>query len=187
MTISDDDAPPSAPPMMDEEIPIVQAVSTTPVKATAIPSFASSAPPRPPPSAAVPAGMVGKTVTTTYPDGRQVTTTEYQPAGVASSVGAPPMASTAPAAAPAASQYHQPRHDLGSRPVNNECPYCNTTGKTRAVHILGDCTWISVIMLLLCCFPFFWIPFICPSCQDVEHHCGNCGKVVGKSKAECCS
>ena len=50
-----------------------------------------------------------------------------------------------------------------------------------------QCTLISVIILLLFCLPFFWIPFICPSCQDVEHHCSNCGRLVGKSRAECCA
>lgn len=189
MTITND-ATPSAPPM-DDEINVQETVPV--VQATALPlgsSISSSTPPRPPPNVAVPAGMVAKSVTTTYADGRQVTVTEYQQAGASTATS--PSSAVATSAAPvqvqvAASAYHPPRRDLGSRPVNITCPYCTQTSKTRTNHNCGDCTLISVILLLLFCFPFFWIPFICPSCQDVEHHCGNCGRLVGKSRAECCS
>lgn len=182
-TITDEeDPPPSAPPI--NAVPVVKATpiasTGTPVAAFAATSLSSSAP-RPPPNAAVPTGMVAKTVTTTYSDGRQVTTTEYQQPGAA------PAASAAPTPTPASQAYQPPRRDLGSRPVNVTCPYCSQTGKTRVNHNCGDCTWISVIVLLLFCFPFFWIPFICPNCQDVEHHCSNCGRQVGRSRADCCA
>jgi len=143
--------------------------------------------PLPPPPPTVPPGMIAKTVTTNYPDGRQVTTTEYQPAAASTVAnGAAPASSPTPAN-PAASQYHAPRRDLGARPISITCPYCGQTGRTRTNHNCGDCTLVTVIVLLLFCFPFFWVPFICPSCQDTEHHCSNCGRLVGKSRAECCS
>mmetsp|Transcript_31011 Transcript_31011/g.56792 ORF Transcript_31011/g.56792 Transcript_31011/m.56792 type:complete len:192 (+) Transcript_31011:211-786(+) len=191
MTISEE--VPSAPPRPDDDfgytVPMAKA---TPVVATAVPGSIS------PPAAnasmmasTVPPGMIAKTVTTSYPDGRQVTTTEYVPAAGASSGAA---ASTAIGGRPAAtqatnavSQHHPPRRDLGARPMNVTCPYCNATGKTRVNQNCGDCTIISVIVLLLFCFPFFWVPFICPSCMDSEHHCSNCGRIVGKSRAECCN
>mmetsp|Transcript_35021 Transcript_35021/g.84539 ORF Transcript_35021/g.84539 Transcript_35021/m.84539 type:complete len:177 (-) Transcript_35021:1547-2077(-) len=173
-TITDEEDPaPSAPPI--NAVPVVSAI---PIASAGMPVAASVAATSLPSSAPKPAGMMAKTVTTTYSDGRQVTTTEYQQPGAA------PAASAAPTPSQA---YQPPRRDLGSRPVNVTCPYCSHTGKTRVNHNCGDCTWISVIVLLLCCFPFFWIPFICPNCQDVEHHCSNCGKQVGKSRADCCA
>lgn len=177
-----------------DDVPVVKAsmeasspdvfVPTASAVATALPS-ASAPPPRPPPNAAVPAGMMGKTVTTTYSDGRQVTTTEYQQPGASSSAGARPAASAAPS--PAASHYHPPRTDLGSRPASVTCPYCTSTVTTRTNHNCGDCTIISVIILLLFFWPLFWVPFVSPSCQDVEHKCSNCNRMVGKTRAECCS
>ena len=126
----------------------------------------SAPPPRLPPNAVVPAGMLAKTVTTTYSDGRQVTTTEYQQPGASSSTGARPLALVAPS--PAASQYHPPREDLGTRPASITCPYCTSTVSTRTKHNCGDCTLMSVIILLLLIWPLFWIPFICPD-VSVSH------------------
>lgn len=131
------------------------------------------------PSQKCPPGMSMKTVTTTYPDGRKVTTTEFVPTATA--------ATATPAPAPAASTYHPPRHDLGSAQVTVQCPYCNHNGVTRTNQQCGECTWISVIILLLLCFPFAWIPLVCSSCQDTDHYCRNCGKQVGFSKADCCN
>ena len=169
------------------------------------------------PGSSCPPGMVAKSVTTTYPDGRTVTVTEYVPldqvpegAAVSQAPVAASMARPGERAAPAVNQsaYHPPRRDLGTRPATVTCPYCQHTGKTRINHNCGDCSecfdhqpawvrrfhltfllqaWISIILLLLCCFPLFWIPLICPSCQDVEHSCSNCGRLVGKSNAECCN
>eukprot|EP00584_Thalassiosira_punctigera_P017446 CAMPEP_0172551916 /NCGR_PEP_ID=MMETSP1067-20121228/42232_1 /TAXON_ID=265564 ORGANISM="Thalassiosira punctigera, Strain Tpunct2005C2" /NCGR_SAMPLE_ID=MMETSP1067 /ASSEMBLY_ACC=CAM_ASM_000444 /LENGTH=130 /DNA_ID=CAMNT_0013339783 /DNA_START=219 /DNA_END=612 /DNA_ORIENTATION=- len=117
MTISDYSAPSAPPPDSNVPSASVPVAKATPIVASAVPS--SSAP-------AVPAGMNAKTVTTTYPDGRQVTTTEYEPAGASSAAAA--AASSAPT--PPAAAYHAPRRDLGARPNNVTCPYCNHTGKT---------------------------------------------------------
>eukprot|EP00585_Thalassiosira_rotula_P012165 CAMPEP_0196142276 /NCGR_PEP_ID=MMETSP0910-20130528/11475_1 /TAXON_ID=49265 /ORGANISM="Thalassiosira rotula, Strain GSO102" /LENGTH=144 /DNA_ID=CAMNT_0041403573 /DNA_START=153 /DNA_END=588 /DNA_ORIENTATION=+ len=129
---------PSAPPLPDDDFgTTVPMAKATPVVATAVQGSIQ------PPAAnasmmasTVPPGMVAKTVTTSYPDGRQVTTTEYVPAAGASSGAA---ASTATGAATqatnAVSQHHPPRRDLGARPMNVTCPYCNATGKTRVNQI----------------------------------------------------
>ena len=122
----------SAPPLDndDEEIPVVSAIP-----------MGSSVPPQP--TTKVPPGMIAKTTTTTYSDGRVVQETTYQPANS--------EAATQPTQQPAAaSAYHPPRRDLGSRPVNITCPYCSQTGKTRTNYNCGDCTLISVLILLLC-------------------------------------
>ena len=126
----------SAPPLdNDEEIPCVVA--------SAIP-MSSSVPPQPATiPATCPPGMIAKTTTTTYSDGRVVQETTFQPASS--------VAATQPTHQPvAASSYHPPRRDLGSRPVNVTCPYCSQTGKTRTNYNCGDCTLISVLILLLC-------------------------------------
>ncbi len=150
-TMKEDDARPSAPPLNDVEssvvsIPVVQAI-------------------RGPSSAhiAVPAGMAKRTVTTTYSDGRQETVTEFQNPGASSA-----FAGTAPMSAPpvTVSQHHPPRLDLGARPIKVTCPYCNQTDITKTRSQVGLCTIISVIVLIFCFFPLFWIPFICPSVSD---------------------
>jgi hypothetical protein len=168
---------PSAPPLMDDDIPVV--VATPVVVGTASgtaydPSAASD------PAAAPPLGMSMVTKTTTYPDGRKVTTTEYIPSAAAAPAAAPPATN-------AQNQYHPPRRDLASRACSVACPYCNHTGLTRTRQQCGECTWISLILLVLFCLPFAWIPLICPQCYDTEHFCRNCGKVVGLSRAECCN
>ncbi|KAL7526714.1 hypothetical protein ACHAXR_001617 [Thalassiosira sp. AJA248-18] len=140
-TISDDDArppayAPSAPPMddgMDEEIPVVKATAVPMSSAASVPLAMSTSvpPPATAPNASVPAGMVAKSVTTTYADGRQVTVTEYQQPGASSSTGANPAAA---AASSATAAIVAPRRNLGARPVNIACPYCNQTAKTRINH-----------------------------------------------------
>lgn len=178
---------PSAPPIDDDEIPVVTATAI-PVAddQSAFPSASAtafnisdsqSAPATAVPTAPLGMSMVTKTIT--YPDGRKVTTTEYVP----SSIAAP-----APAAAAAPNrQHHPPRRDLGSNASSVTCPYCQHTGLTRTNQQCGECTWISAIILVLFCFPLAWIPFVCPSCYDTEHYCRQCGKVIGWSRADCCS
>jgi hypothetical protein len=148
------EALPSAPPLNDVEnnigsIPVVQA--------TPDPRLAH---------VAIPAGMVAKSVTTTYSDGRQETVTEFVNPGASTFPCAVPT-SSAPAPAPApsvtVSQYHPPRMDLGARPIKITCPYCNQTDVTKTRSQFGVCTIISVVVLLICFFPLFWVPFICPS------------------------
>lgn len=144
-TVKDDDARPSAPPLNDVEnnvssIPVVQAMPG--------PSSAH---------VAIPAGMVAKSVTTTFSDGRQETVTEFHP------IASPVAAATGAAPSVAVSQYHPPRLDLGARPTKVTCPYCNQTDITRTRSQFGICTIISVVVLVICFFPLFWVPFICPS------------------------
>ena len=196
-TIQDDkaNAEPSAPPLSDS-IPVVAAypISNDETFATdASPSLqTASMPPRPPANAAVPPGMMAKTVTTKYADGREVTVTEFVPA----SNNSPAPAATSATASAATSTPHSttqslsrvpPRGDLGSMPVSFTCPYCSHVGPTRTMSNFGMCTWISVIVLLFFCFPFFWVPFWCRNCMDTKHFCRNCGRVVGESSAECCN
>lgn len=206
MTIKGE-AIPSAPPLSerggDEEdipIPLAHATFDAPpnshhVAASAVPAVQPENPEGS--SVSCPPGMVAKSVTTTYPDGR-TTVTEYAPmnqgptvsrasAPVAASMARPGDGEGVAAAAPAVNQSTYPRRDLGTRPATVTCPYCRHTGKTRIDHIVcGESSWMSIAVVspCICCWPLFWIPFICPVFQDVEHSCSNCGRRVGKSKAE---
>eukprot|EP00804_Cyclotella_cryptica_P030325 CCRYP_011869-RA/>CCRYP_011869-RA protein AED:0.29 eAED:0.29 QI:119/1/1/1/0/0/2/288/193 len=185
-----DDTEPSAPPLREAEIPVVSAyaVSSDAVPAVAtVPPKAASLPPRQPPYAAVPQGMVSKSVTTTYSDGRQVTVTEYQPADTSNGAAANANSTSATPSTSTPQVIFAPRRDLGSNPVALTCPFCSHAGITRTTLACGDCTWISVIILLLVCCPLFWVPFVCSNCMDTKHHCRNCGRQVGESRAECCS
>lgn len=123
------------------------------VKAEAMPSAPSV-------SASAPPGMMSKSVTTTYPDGRQVTTTEFLPAAAAMASSAPPSMQTAVA------------HSMA--PFS--CQSCSQPASTRVSKEFGTCTWISVIILILFCFPLFWVPFVCPdvsqnSCTILFENC----------------
>lgn len=163
--IDDKDATePSAPPL-SESIPVVSAyaVPNDQPAATSNPPASSVSMPRPPPNVAVPKGMVAKTVTTKYADGREVTVTEFVSAEASNGAAAPP-ATTSIATPNVPTQNNasmSPRRDLGSIPVTFTCPFCSHAGPTRTRSDCGDCTWISVIIMLLVCFPFFWVPFVC--------------------------
>mmetsp|Transcript_26427 Transcript_26427/g.41468 ORF Transcript_26427/g.41468 Transcript_26427/m.41468 type:complete len:185 (+) Transcript_26427:68-622(+) len=182
MTVTD--TKPSAPPLDDEEIPVVVATAiptTADVPTTSVTASVLSANTQPQPAAAPP-GMSMVSKTTTYPDGRTVTITEYVPKNPNAAPGPSPPAP----ARPAATAHRPPRRDLGSRPCSVTCPSCHHTGLTKINQQCGACTWISAILLLLFCFPLFWVPFVCPSCYDTEHFCRNCGRRVGWTQAECC-
>lgn len=157
MTITNDE--PSAPPLNEDvDIPIVAATAipaTADISTASATAYVSNTQPKAPP------GMTMVTNTTTYPDGRKVTTTEYVPNSTAAA--AAPAAAAPPAAN---SQYHPPRRDLSSQACSVACPYCQHTGLTRTSQQCGECTWISAILLLIFCFPFAWIPFVCPSVSD---------------------
>ena len=106
-TIQDDkaNAEPSAPPLSDS-IPVVAAYPISndePISNGASHSLqTASMPSRPPANAAVPPGMMAKTVTTKYADGREVTVTEFVPANNNS----PAPAATASAEASATVDMH---------------------------------------------------------------------------------
>ena len=154
-----DNAEPSAPPLSETDIPVVTAYAINDLPAvapTANTSLslneAASFPPR-----SGPPGMVTKTTTTTtYSDGRKVTVTEHQyPMTNKASISATPS--------PANTISITPHRNLGSAPVTFTCPFCSHVGPTRTRSVCGDCTWISVIILLLICFPLFWVPLVCNS------------------------
>ncbi|XP_056144257.1 cell death-inducing p53-target protein 1 homolog isoform X4 [Lampris incognitus] len=64
-------------------------------------------------------------------------------------------------------------------PGQTICPHCQQTVVTKIEHKAGLITWaiccgLAVFGCLLCCC----FPFCMDSCQDVEHSCPICQKVI---------
>ena len=75
---------------------------------------------------------------------------------------------------------HWPDH-----PVTVQCQHCGHTGMTHMDEEKGTLGWILCLILCLvgcwlgCCL----IPFCIPACNDQEHTCTHCHKVVGIRKS----
>lgn len=73
---------------------------------------------------------------------------------------------------------------FGSRPCNMTCPNCHQTVVTVTSSRSGLLTYLVCGGLLVigcwagCCL----IPFCCPECQDIDHHCPNCKALLGTYK-----
>ncbi|XP_069066631.1 cell death-inducing p53-target protein 1 homolog isoform X2 [Pleurodeles waltl] len=69
----------------------------------------------------------------------------------------------------------------GDTPMRTTCPACQQQIMTNISHVPGGMAWIicavlAVLGFWLCCF----IPFLVPSCQDVNHYCPYCRHLVAK-------
>lgn len=68
----------------------------------------------------------------------------------------------------------------GPHPVSVSCPYCKTFVTTQVCPQPGLLTWLmcsgmAMLGCILCCF----LPFCVFECQDVEHFCPNCRRILG--------
>mmetsp|Transcript_28932 Transcript_28932/g.60943 ORF Transcript_28932/g.60943 Transcript_28932/m.60943 type:complete len:177 (-) Transcript_28932:255-785(-) len=170
----------------NKDVITVNAVKAEAVEPSAPPSFGSNNEESHSPSS--PPGMLTKTITINYPDGRQITTTEFIPESSASASVLPPelVGSSVTRSVAAEVPPVRMRKDLGTKTVSVTCPHCDQRSSTKVVREYGTCTWVTFTLLLLFFFPLFWLPFVCHDCQDTKHYCQHCGRKVGFTDAECC-
>mmetsp|Transcript_26428 Transcript_26428/g.41470 ORF Transcript_26428/g.41470 Transcript_26428/m.41470 type:complete len:152 (+) Transcript_26428:68-523(+) len=146
MTVTD--TKPSAPPLDDEEIPVVVATAiptTADVPTTSVTASVLSANTQPQPAAAPP-GMSMVSKTTTYPDGRTVTITEYVPKNPNAAPGPSPPAP----ARPAATAHRPPRRDLGSWGPAPSPPVSAANGSfDLSRYLLAIFLFFSVLFVIL--------------------------------------
>lgn len=68
----------------------------------------------------------------------------------------------------------------GPHPVAVSCPYCEAFVTTRLCPQPGLLTWLVCSgMVMLGCVPCCFLPFCVYECQDVEHFCPNCRRILG--------
>ncbi|KAL3245330.1 hypothetical protein MRX96_046995 [Rhipicephalus microplus] len=68
----------------------------------------------------------------------------------------------------------------GPHPVAVSCPYCEAFVTTRLCPQPGLLTWLVCSgMAMLGCVPCCFLPFCVYECQDVEHFCPNCRRILG--------
>jgi hypothetical protein len=73
---------------------------------------------------------------------------------------------------------YQPLPVLGRFSNNYQCQFCQQTGPTHVKEKIGTCAIISLVVLLICFWPLFWLPLVMPSCKDKDHICGYCQRKV---------
>jgi hypothetical protein len=56
------------------------------------------------------------------------------------------------------------------------CPYCRTKARPIIKQEVSSTGWIILVVLLICCFPFFWIGLLVKEDQRV---CSRCGIKLG--------
>ncbi|KAJ1373296.1 hypothetical protein KIN20_035657 [Parelaphostrongylus tenuis] len=69
---------------------------------------------------------------------------------------------------------------FNENPMSMVCPHCHHQIVSRISPKSGLLTWVLCGGLALFgCWCCCCIPFCVDSCQDTEHHCPNCGKLLG--------
>ncbi|XP_075942826.1 LITAF domain-containing protein-like [Anarhichas minor] len=64
-------------------------------------------------------------------------------------------------------------------PGQTVCPHCQQSVITNTEHTAGLMTWaVCGGLALFGCFLCCCIPFCVEACQDVEHRCPSCQKVI---------
>lgn len=80
-------------------------------------------------------------------------------------------------AAPA--QQFQNQVPASPNPGGFTCPFCHRQGPPIITKKISTSGWILFIVLLLCCFPLCWLPFVMDGCKDEERKCAGCGTKLG--------
>jgi len=76
-------------------------------------------------------------------------------------------------------------HAFGEHSVNMQCPYCREQVISRTEYVNGSLAWIICASLafagIFLLIPWFFccVPFCLTACQDVEHYCPRCSRMLG--------
>jgi lipopolysaccharide-induced tumor necrosis factor-alpha factor len=64
----------------------------------------------------------------------------------------------------------------GERPLAFKCPFCDFEGipATEKKGLTGG-GWALFAVLMLICFPLFWLPFVIDGCKQEHRKCVSCG------------
>lgn len=63
--------------------------------------------------------------------------------------------------------------------VTVKCPLCNHEGPLVVTKQLSTGGWVLFGVLLLCCLPLCWIPFVTEGCKQETRKCFACGRKIG--------
>ena len=76
---------------------------------------------------------------------------------------------------PSASAYTppavQPQTARPPQPTGYRCPYCKSSAPPFAIQKISDAGWIVFALMLLMCFPLFWIGLLM---KDEQRFCSMC-------------
>mmetsp|Transcript_40216 Transcript_40216/g.49005 ORF Transcript_40216/g.49005 Transcript_40216/m.49005 type:complete len:200 (-) Transcript_40216:205-804(-) len=98
----------------------------------------------------------------------------------------PPGATTAAAAsAPAPPTLMR---NIGRRPVEVTCPYCNHRGMTRTRNSCDGGSCIYMVVTAIVFWPLMILPCCVSSLRETSHYCRNCSRKVGATASfvDCC-
>ncbi|KAK5914207.1 hypothetical protein CgunFtcFv8_008663 [Champsocephalus gunnari] len=64
-------------------------------------------------------------------------------------------------------------------PGQTVCPHCQQSVITMIEHTAGMRAWtLCMLFFIFGCIPCCFIPFCIDSCNDVEHRCSSCQRVI---------
>jgi hypothetical protein len=59
------------------------------------------------------------------------------------------------------------------------CPFCHYQGPPMVKKQMSVGGWVLFAVLVLCCLPLCWLPFIIDGCQETVTHCASCKIKLG--------
>ena len=66
--------------------------------------------------------------------------------------------------------------DEEDEPVGFKCPYCKSKARPLVTKKISGAGWIVFALMILFCFPLFWIGLLM---TEESRSCGNCGMKLG--------
>ena len=71
---------------------------------------------------------------------------------------------------------------LGRFSCHMKCPYCPAQMTTRIQYQVSVVTIVAIVIIVMICWPLFWLPLCLPSCKTAGHYCVNCQSKVGQAE-----